>query len=408
MAAYSYIAVSSSGNKIEGKREAATRDEIVEYLTRQNMTIITIKEDLAVGLKNLLNIEIGGMPLSERVLISKQLSTMISAGIPIIQAIEILKQQAEKESVRKKFEEIYRIIESGSPLSKAFQKVGGFFSDVQINLIAAGEKSGNLNEMLIKVAEDMEKGKNLKGKIVGAMIYPIIIFFVLIAVVAVMILFMIPQVKELYLSLGETELPGVTNFLVVLGETIGKPSTLFILIGSIAAIVFLYKSFTQKKENKIVVARIKLKIPIFGNLSMKIQLTEFCRLLSMLIKSGIPIVEALEIVSRALSNKLFSEIVSNSRNDITKGASLSLALAKNNDKAAFPLILIKMIATGEESGKMDVVMDDMAKYYEAEVEQITGNLTKLLEPIILLIVGGLVAFMAVAIYLPIYNVANIF
>lgn len=407
MSIYKYTAINSQNKKIEGQKNVQSRDELVDYLLSQGLTVISVREDLGAGLQNLLQLEIGGISLTEKVLIAKQLATMISAGIPIIQAIDILREQSEKSNVKNKLSQVYKKIEAGSSLSAAFKEVGGLLSEVQINLIEAGEKSGNLNEMLIKVSEDMEKSKSLRGKVLGAMIYPALIFFVLIAVVFVMVVFMVPQVESLYKSFGDAELPGVTLFLVSLSKQISNPVFLLIVLFLIIAGFLSYKNYTSRKGGRLVVDRLKLRIPIFGNLMAKIQLVQFCRLISMLSKSGVPIIDAIEIVSRAMSNSVYSEILQNAKQEVTRGNALSIGIAKNNIADAFPKILIKIIATGEDAGKLDQVLFDMYKYYDAEVEQITSNLTKLMEPFILILVGGLVAFLAVAIYLPIYNVANI-
>lgn len=408
MTVFKYTAVTKAGNKIEGQREAKEKDEVVKYLLNNGMTIISITEDFSVNFSNLLKIEIGSFSLNERVLIAKQLATMISSGIPVIQAIDILRQQSEKESLKKTLDEVYKKIEAGSSLSGAFQQAGKIFNEVQISLIAAGEKSGNLNEMLIKVAEDMEKSKNLRGKVTGALIYPAIIFAVLIVIVAIMILFMVPQVQELYSSLGQDTLPLVTRIMVAIGRGLGRPIVLFSLIMFIFSVVVLYKFYTSKPEGRLNVDKVKLKVPVFGNLSRKIQLVQFSRIMSMLMSSGIPIIEAIEITSRAMGNSVFQKILLGAKEELTKGSTLSGALAKNNINEAFPLIMLKMVATGEESGKIDKILGDLTFYYEEEVNQISNNLTKLMEPFILVVVGGMVAFLAVAIYLPIYQVGNLF
>jgi type IV pilus assembly protein PilC len=408
MTEFTYTVVTANGEKTEGKKQASNKEELVRFLTSKGYTIITLHEEFSFSFKKLASKEIGGLGLAERVLIAKQLSTMISAGIPILQAIGILADQSSKPSLKAKFEDLYKKIESGSTLSKAFEAVGGIFSEVQINLLAAGEKSGNLNEMFIKVAEDLEKSKNLRGKVLGALIYPVIIFVVLILVVGVMILFMVPQIKELYEQFDqEKPLPIVTRILVSIGEKLGNPFVLIGLVVGIISIVISYRVYTSDKRRRVVVDKLKLKVPVFGNLIKKIQLTEFCRLTSMLIKSGIPIIEAIEIVAKAMSNTVYENIIIQAKEEVTKGTAFSLSIAKNNYKDAFPPILLRVIATGEDAGKLDKVLEDMYLFYNDEVEQITSNLTKLMEPFILVIVGGLVAFLAVAIYLPIYQVGNL-
>ncbi len=408
MAVFSFVALTKEGKKIEGRKEVPDKDTLVDQLMGQGLTIISVSEDLGANLSKLLKMDIGGIPLNDKVLLAKQLSTMITAGIPVIQAIDILRQQSEKATLREKLDIVYKGIESGNALSASFDKAGGIFSEVQINLIAAGEKSGNLNEMLIQVAIDMEKSKNLRGKIVGALIYPAVILAVLVLIMAVMLIFMIPQVKDLYQSLGQNQLPMVTRILVKIGEAFSNPFTLLIIIVVLIALVFTYRYYNSQPETKIILDKFKLKIPVFGNLISKVQLVQFARTVSMLIRSGVPIIEAIDVTQRALGSEVYKKVLRGARDELTKGSPLSLAIAKNNINDAFPPMLIKIIATGEEAGKVEKVLEDMSNYYEEEVNQISANLTKLMEPFILVVVGGMVAFLAIAIYYPIYNVGKFF
>lgn len=407
MARFNYTVIDTAGNKISKKIESDSKDKLVSFLNSQGYTIISIHEEFFLDWKRITSTEIGGFPLKDRVLLFKQLSTMISAGVPIIQAIRILIDQAQKLGIKEKLEEIYKQIESGNSLADSLRKSKGLLSEVQINLIEAGEKSGNLTEMLLKVTEDLEKSKKLRGKITGALIYPAIIFIVLIIVMVVMIVFMVPQIKELYASFGSTDLPFITSLLVSFGESITNPLALIILILFLPLILILYRIYISNIERKTNIDSLKLKVPIFGKLIQKIYLAEFCRVTAMLISSGVSIVDAIGIVSSTVPNQVIKNVFKKSQDDILKGSSFAVSLAKNNIKEVIPEILIKIIATGEESGKIDQVLQDMSKFYEDEVDQISSNLTKLLEPFILVIVGGFVAFLAVAIYLPIYQVGNL-
>lgn len=406
MADFRYIAVLPTGQRVEGVRAAETQKDIVDYLNSQGMTIVRVEELIGTRFKKLLSTDIGGLGLNEKVTIAKQLATMASAGIPIIQSLDILVQQSDKDSVKDKFKKIYKLVESGSALSDAFGKVGGIFSEVQINLLAAGEKSGNLNEMLLKIADDLEKNKNLRGKITGALIYPAIIFVVMIAVLFLMIGFMIPQVKQLYSSLGRTDLPALTQFLITIGNVVTNVVGIIALIITLGFAFIIYRYYASLPQGRLKIDRLKLKIPVFGDLMQKIEIAEFCRILAMLLISGIPIIEAIQIVSRASGNAVYKNILTNVQSDLSKGNSIAVGLSKFNSSNAFPVILIKMIATGEESGKLDVVLNDMATFYSNEVDQIASNLTKLMEPFILIVVGVMVGFMAVSIYLPIYEVGQ--
>jgi type IV pilus assembly protein PilC len=407
MAQYTYTVVDQNGNRISKKVESDSKDKLLSFLLSQGYTIVSIHEDFFIDWKRITSTEIGGLPLKDRVLIFKQLSTMISAGVTIIQAIKILVEQAEKVGLKEKLENVYKQIEGGNSLTEALRRSKGLLSEVQINLVDAGEKSGNLTEMLLRVTEDLEKSKKLRGKITGALIYPAIIFIVLIVVIVVMIVFMVPQIKELYASFGATELPFVTALLVSFGEFISNPISVVTIIFGIPVALVGYRFYISDLKRKKGIDAIKLKFPVFGNLIKKIYLAEFCRVTSMLLKSGVSIVDAVSIVATTIPNQVIKQVLVDAQSDILKGVSFAVSIAKNNSKGVIPEILIKVISTAEESGKIDQVLADMGKYYEDEVEQISSNLTKLLEPFILVLVGGFVAFMAVAIYLPIYQVGNL-
>ncbi len=407
MAFFKYIVTTSSGQRIEGEKESPSKDDLVSYLQSQSFTIISITENIGLNFDRIFQSDVGGMPLNDKVVLLKQLSTMVGANIPIIQAIDIMVQQTDKKSLKVKLQNIYKSIEAGTTLAEAFQKEGGILNDVHLNLLAAGEQSANLNEMLEKIAIDLEKTKSLKGKITGALIYPAIIFLAIIVVVFLMITVMIPQVKDLYLSLGQAELPAITQFLVTLGESFNNPVTVIIWVVIIVSLLGLYKYAYTTPKGAEFFDRLKLKIPIFGQLIQKSEVAQFCKLTAMLAKSGIQIIEAIEIVGNASGNKIFKNIILNSKQEVIKGSTISLAIAKYNEKSAFPVVLVRIIATGEESGKLDKILEDMAAFYESEVQQIADNLTKLMEPLIMVIAGGLVGFLAIAVYLPIFQVGQL-
>ncbi len=407
MAYFKYVVTTSTGQRIEGEKESSSKDDLVKFLQSQDFTIISITENIGFDVSRVFQSDIGGLPLNDKVVLIKQLSTMVGANIPIIQAIDILVQQTEKKSLKLKLQNIYKSIEAGTSLAESFQKEGGILSDVHLNLLAAGEQSANLNEMLEKIAIDLEKSKNLKGKITGALIYPAIIFIAIIVVVFLMITVMIPQVKDLYQSLGQAELPAVTQFLVSLGESFNNIATLIIVVILAISIFGLYKYAYSTPKGAEFIDRLKLKMPIFGQLIQKSEVAQFCRLTAMLAKSGIQIIEAIEIVGNASGNKVFRNVILNSKQEIVKGSTVSLALAKYNENVAFPVVLIRIIATGEESGKLDKILEDMSVFYEGEVQQLADNLTKLMEPLIMVIAGGLVAFLAIAVYLPIFQVGQL-
>ncbi len=406
MAVFQYVVSSITGQRVSGEKEAANKEELINYLHSQNFTVISANEKIGVNFSKLFQSDIGGLPLADKVILLKQLATMVGANIPIIQAVDILVQQTDKPGLKAKLQNVYKSIEAGTTLSDAFRREPGLMSEVHLNLMAAGEKSANLNEMLDKIAKDLEKSKNLRGKITGALIYPVIIVSVMIVVIFIMLTTMVPQVKDLYTSLGQSELPFATQLLVNVGNSLGQPLTIITLLILVVGVFSIYKYAQSTEKGRELLDGFKLKIPVFGTLIQKSEVAQFCRLSAMLIKSGIQIIDTIQIVANASENTVFRKILLNTKEEVTKGSTVAVGLAKYNKKNAFPVILIRIIATGEEAGKFDKIMEDMSEFYESEVQQVADNLTKLMEPLIMIVAGGLVAFLAIAVYLPIFQVGQ--
>jgi type IV pilus assembly protein PilC len=400
MAEFNYVAITPSGQRITGSRTSDSKDGVVTFLTTQGLTIISISERFRLNFDKFASTDIGGLPLKEKVILMKQLYTMISAGIPILQAMDILIQQSEKASLKLKLQRIYKAIEAGSSLTTAFKAESGLLNEVQINLLEAGEKSGKLNEILKQISEDMEKSKDLRGKITGALIYPVIILVVMVIVMIIMIVFMAPQVKDLYASLGQTDLPATTQVLVSIGESFSNGVAPIVIIFSFIALFFSIKYAQSTEGGTLFLDKFKLKLPVFGELTKKEEIASFARTMSMLLKSGIPIIESIEITGKSLGNAHFKRVLNLAKEDVIKGSNLSVGMAKYNEKWIYPIILIRIIAVGEEAGKLEKILDDMTKFYENELEQMTGNLTKLIEPIMMVFIGFMVGFLALAVYTP--------
>lgn len=402
---FKYIANDKSGTQITGVYQAESRDQVAEYLRGRDLFIVSITQDLGLDLKSLSEIQIGGVPLRERMILVKQMSTMLQAGLPVLQSLDILSKQMENKSLRDQLDLVKRDIEGGSSLSSAFQKNSKLFNEVQINLLAAGEKSGNMVEVIGQVAADMEKGNDLRSKLRSALIYPAIIMVTILIVLVMLVVVMVPTVETLYGDFNAVDkIPDVTKVLISISDFFQNPIGLIIIFFSIVIAVFLFNSFRSTPQGKMAVAAYTLKVPVFGKLIEKAQLAQFGRLLSMLMVSGVPIIESLKIVSKALSNPIYQKAVADCVDQVAKGVPLAVPLANSG---AFPLLYVRLVSTGEQTGNLDKVLADLGKFYDAEVNEITNNLTKLMEPLILLIVGGMVAFLAIAVYLPIYNIGNV-
>jgi type IV pilus assembly protein PilC len=403
MREFKYIAVNSAGKRIEGTHKSETVDSVASWLQSQGLTVISVQENVLAQLKSILNFQIGGVPLKEKVIFARQLSTMIGASLPILQALDILVQQTKNENLRGKLETVYMAVESGSSLADAFAREKTMFSELQINLLRAGEKTGKMNLVMERIAVDMEKTKKLRSRIINALIYPAVILIVMVGVFFLLVAFMVPAVKGLYADFGVKDLPFITQALVSLSEVLTNPlglvTFLFIIVSIVLGSRYYYNTYFGRRYVDMQL----LKLPVVGDLITKIQLAQFCRLLSMLLQSGVPIVDTLRTIATAMGNSLFQDLVNYAAQEVSKGANLTVPLSKAE---IFPITLLKILATGEITGKLDQISADMGKYYEEEVDDTTANLTKLIEPLILLFVGGLVALIAVAIYLPIYSLGQ--
>lgn len=404
MPLYKFEASDQQGKIISGEKETEKITDVTDYLQGQGLIVVSIEESLQI--KNVLGIQVGGMSYKEKVYLIKQLTFMLEAGLPIVQALEVLSQQAKYPDLQKKLDKVYKDVKGGLPLATSFAKQNILFDDIQISLIESGEKSGNLVEVLGQIAIDIEKKQKLKGKVKNAMIYPTIILITAIIVIIVLVIYMVPAVVDLYRDLGaEDRIPLVTRILVGISDFFTSPLGLILTIIVLLGIILGFKVFYSSKEGRKVIDKFYLRLPILGQLMNNIQVVDMTRMLSMLLKSGIPIIDSLLFTSRSMGNIYYAEALESSADRVSKGSALSLSLARYD---LIPTIITKMIATGEDTGSLEKILNDLSSFYENEVNETTANLTSLIEPVLLLIVGGMVAFLAVAVYFPIYNIAQFF
>jgi type IV pilus assembly protein PilC len=404
MPIYIYQAANIQGETLAGERQANNKDDVIKYLHDEGLMVVKVEEKVSINLNKLSSIQIGDVPLSEKVVLTRQLATMLGAGLPVTQAIEVLiQQQVKYPGMKKKLIAAYKDVQSGLPLSYAFSRANIIYDEMQINLLAAGEKSGNLVEIMTRIAEDMKKNSQLQGKIKGAMIYPIIILITIVIVVTVMMVFMIPAVSQLYKDFGQEELPWITQILVDISNFMTDPVGATVLFFLLAGGIIAYRAFRRSEKGRMLTDEMLLKSPVIGDLVMKTEMLRFSRLFGMLIKSGIPIIDAINSTSMALQTYQFQMALKKAAVEVAKGVPISIPLAKSK---VIPIIAVKLIATGEQTGKLDSILAEIESYYEDQVNEITDNLTKLMEPLILLIAGGVVGFLAIAIYLPIYSLAD--
>lgn len=401
MKKFRYSARDSAGKEISGKIEARDVDAVTEILHDKGLIVVYIKDEFSIDLEELSQINIGGVPMKDKVVFMRQMATMVSAGLPLTRALEIMEQQVENPAFRKVITQVKASVESGTTLSDSFRQAGEVFDDITLNLIEAGESSGNLDIILTKLAVELEESKKLNDKLRGALIYPVIILVVIVAVVALLMFVLVPSMAEIYSEFG-AELPWVTTFLINLSNfTLAYWWAILLML---AILIFGGKAYFDTPTGKRNKDKVMLKMPIVGNIVTKMQLAQFTRILALLLSSGLSIIRALELTAQSLSNQMFKEVVLESRNDVEKGGSLAIPVARSE---YFPLIVSSMIAVGEETGELDNVLNKVAEYYKDEVDVATSNMSTTLEPVFLIVMGLVIAFIALAVYMPMFQLSDV-
>lgn len=399
MSLYKFLAKDSNGKKFTGEVEAFDEKALITTLRTEGLIPIEVKRKESLGIPLLRAVPKlgGGVSSSEIVTFTRQLSTMISAGIPIADALIILEKQTKSSAFSAILSGVVADVQGGMALSAALGKHSKHFDIVYIKLIEAGETGGVLDKVLFKLAETLEKEKEFKSKTKGAFIYPAIVIVVMVIVVALMLIFVIPKLTSLYTEIG-AELPLPTKILIAVSGFARGFWWLLILL--FAGFVYAFKVFEKTDKGGQLISKLVLKLPIWGKIRKTIILAEFTRTLGLLMGTGIPIIVALKVVANILASPTFKEGIDIAINRVERGSSLYQPLASN---PAFPPIISQMIRVGEETGKMDEVLQRLSMYFESESEQQIRNLTTALEPVILVVLGLGVGILVLSIILPIYN-----
>lgn len=400
MPIYQYLVKNNHGETVKGKVEANGRKHAASILSGRNLLVIDIRplgEDSFAQIKQMLV----GIKQTDVVNFTRQLATMISAGLPLANSLSILQAQGKLEMVRLTGE-LLKEIEGGSTFSKALSKHPKVFSRVYVQLVHAGEVGGVLDNILNRLAEVMEKEKDFRAKTKGALIYPTIVMIAMVIVGFVMMVFVMPQMLSMFDDFG-ADLPLPTKILIGISNFFSD--FWYVLLAGIAGGIFAFKNAYKTKSGQRAIDRFVLKLPIIGVLRTKIVLTDFTRTLALLLGSGVSLMEALEIVGEAMESILYREAVVNAKKRVEKGMSLSNSIASQD---VFPPILNQMIAVGEETGKLDEVLSKLSAYFEMESSHAVKNLTTAIEPLIMIVLGIGVGLMVVAVIMPIYSLTSQF
>ena len=331
---------------------------------------------------------------------TRQLATMIDAGLPLVQSLEILSAQQEENVFKNIIREIREDVEGGSTFAGALKKHPVTFNELYTNLVVAGEEGGILDTILTRLANYIEKSEALKKKVKSALIYPATIVGVAVIVVAILMIFVIPVFENLFKSSGQA-LPLPTLIVVTLSKLIKKYVVIF--IPAMILLIFLFRKYYQTQNGKAVVDRLLLKIPVFGPLFRKVAVARFSRTLGTLVSSGVPILDGLTIVSRTSGNKTIEMAILDARASIREGETISEPLGRSG---IFPPMVIQMISVGESTGALDSMLSKIADFYEEEVDVAVANLTSLLEPFLMIFLGVVIGGVVISMYLPIFSMAS--
>lgn len=385
------------GAKMTGETRATNLTVLKADLRRQGVNPLKIKrkaEPLFGGKKKITSADIA--------FFSRQLATMMSAGVPLVQAFDIVGRGHENPSMQEMLLTIKQDIESGTSMALSLGKFPLYFDDLFCNLVAAGEQAGVLDILLDKIAVYKEKTESIKGKIKKALFYPIAVIVVAVIVSAVLLIFVIPQFKDLFSSFG-ADLPAFTLMVIGLSDLLQQWwwAVLAVLMAVGYSISYVFKRSRAFRE---AVDRMALKIPVVGSILHKAALARFSRTLATMFAAGVPLVEALDSVSGATGNAVYSAAVTKIREEVSTGQSLQLAMRQQD---LFPHMIVQMTAIGEESGSLDEMLGKAADFYEEQVDNAVDSLSSLLEPMIMVVIGGLVGSLIVAMYLPIFKLASV-
>lgn len=400
MVEYSYEGVDKSGKRVNGTIDCASDGEVRISLRNQGVRPTKISK------AGMLNKDIGSMlgagsiGLSDLILFTRQMQVLIASGVPLIQGLEIFGEQATKASMQILIRDIREKISSGSFFWETLNMHPKVFSRLYVALIRAGEASGSLDQMLKRVARYLEDLDRIRKLVKGAMFYPVAVVCVGIGVVALLLVFVIPKFEALLVTSGQS-LPALTQYVINLSKFMVNNIIAIVVITS-ATIYGLIKGIKDPR-GKALIDRILIKAPLFGPLTQKAGVARFCRTLQTLLSSGVNLVDAVDICKAAVDNAVLEESVARIRPEIEEGRTLGQVMGK---MAVFPKMAVQMIGVGESTGNLDAMLEKVADFYEQEVEAIVGGLTKMIEPLILVVLGGAVGTLLIAMYLPIFQLAG--
>jgi len=399
MPIFTYVGKSKRGRVLKGELEAVDERIARIQLKRKNVEVTKLKKKSKDIFESLSFMQ-PKVTKKDLVIFTRQFSTMIDAGLPLVQGLNILAEQMENKTFKGMLKQVTKDVEGGSTLADALNKHPKVFDALFVNLVAAGEVGGILDTILQRLAAYIEKAEKLKSKVKGALVYPIAVLIIGVLVLAVIMVFVIPVFQEMFSGLGKG-LPALTQ-LVIDVSNFTKGNIHFMIVGVIVAI-WVFRRYRRTSSGRKNTDRILLKMPIFGELIRKVAVARFTRTLSTMISSGVPILDALEITAKTAGNAVVEEVIYEARTSIAEGQNIADPLSESN---IFPGMVTQMISVGESTGALDAMLEKIANFYDDEVDAAVSALTALMEPLMMMLLAGALGPIIIAMYLPIFSMAS--
>ncbi|MFT5207207.1 MAG: type IV pilus assembly protein PilC [Candidatus Omnitrophota bacterium] len=402
MPIYDYVAKDAEGKTVKGKLASPDKNTLIETLRAQNMIPLSMNESASKK-----KASSGGslfksnkVPLSDVVIFARQLATMISAGIPILQSLEIVAEQSDHARFKEILTDVAKKVASGSSIYSAMNAYPTVFSEFFIHIVRAGEESGNLDEILDSVAVYLEKTEKIARQVKSAMVYPIVVMTMAVAITALMIIKVIPVFVDMYSGFG-IDLPTPTKVLIAMSDYLNHH--FFVIVGLGIAFSMAFKYFAKTPSGTLILDRIKLNLPVFGVLIRKVAVSKFARTLGTLLKSGVSILRALEIVAKTSGNKVLENAINATSKAVKEGRQISDPLSESK---VFPPMVVRMIAVGETSGELEKMLSKVADFYDDQVDAAVAGLTSMIEPLVIAFLGIVIGGIVIAMFMPMFQMVN--
>jgi type IV pilus assembly protein PilC len=397
---YEYKVRDRAGNLVSGQLIGDSEGLVMTKLREMGMTPIEVKKANA-GLKMEINLRPGRVKLKDLAVFSPQFATMVNSGLPILRALSILSDQTQNKELQKVLVQVRLDVEQGASLSGAMERHPKAFSDLYVAMVKAGETGGVLDNVLLRLADNIEKEVELRRKVKSAMTYPVVVVLLVMLILSAMLLFVVPQFKSIYAQLGG-DLPLPTRILLSVSNAVRTYWYMFALF--MFGMIFAFRRYKRTDRGRAQMDAVKLRIPVFGGLFHKTALSRFSSTLGMLLRSGVPILQALDIVADTVNNRVISRAVGDVQEAVRGGESMAKPLSRHK---VFPPMVVQMLAVGEETGGVDTMLDKVAEFYNSEVSASVDALTSLIEPLMIAIIGGAVGAAVIALYMPMFDIIKL-